>query len=96
MTGTARARTPVAVALTYEAPNAPRVVAKGTGAVAERIIETAREAGVPVEEDAGLAAALSTIELDQEIPPALYRAVAEVIGFVLRAAARSGAPSGRR
>ncbi|GGE29949.1 hypothetical protein GCM10007276_03980 [Agaricicola taiwanensis] len=85
----ARNRPPLAIALRYEAPNAPRVVAKGTGTIAERIIETAQEAGVPVEENDGLAVALSTVELDQEIPPALYRAVAEVIAFVLRTAATS-------
>jgi flagellar biosynthesis protein len=84
-------KVPLAIALTYDAPNAPRVVAKGSGAVAERIVEAARGAGVPIEENAGLAAALATIDLDQEIPPALYRAVAEVIGFVLRTAAKSGA-----
>jgi flagellar biosynthesis protein len=84
-------RTPLAIALKYDAPDAPRVVAKGSGAVAERIVETARAAGVAVEENAGLAAALAKIDLDQEIPPALYRAVAEVIGFVMRTAARSGA-----
>ncbi len=82
-------RGPTAVALKYDAPNAPRVVAKGSGAVAERIVETARAAGVPVERNEGLAVALSALDLDQEIPPALYRAVAEVIAFVVRAAARS-------
>lgn len=84
-----RQKQPLAIALKYDAPNAPRVVAKGQGVIAERIIETAQAAGVPVEENDGLAVALSTIELDQEIPPALYRAVAEVIAFVLRTAAAS-------
>jgi flagellar biosynthesis protein len=74
----------LAVALAYEAPGAPRVVATGDGELGRRIIETARANGVPVEENAGLAAALSGVELDDEIPLELYRAVAEVIGFVLK------------
>lgn len=76
----------VAVALHYEHGKdaAPRVTAKGKGAVAEAIIESARAHGVAVETNALLAEALSRLELDQQIPPELYRAVAEVIGFVLR------------
>lgn len=75
-----------AVALQYEHGKdpAPRVTAKGVGEVAERIIETARANGVVIEANAGLAEALSHVELDQEIPVELYRAVAEVISFVLR------------
>ncbi len=82
-------RKPVlAVALTYEAPRAPKVVAMGRGEVGQRIIDTARAHGVPLKEDPILAEALSTVELDTEIPEALYRAVAVVIGFVLRANSR--------
>ena len=76
----------IAVALQYDEPHAPRVVATGRGWVGDKIIETAREHGVPIEENAALAQALSTIELDEEIPEALYRAVAEILGFILRAA----------
>lgn len=79
----------VAVALRYETGGVPRVVAKGEGALAERIVETAAEADVPIEENPALAAALATVELDQEIPVELYRAVAIVIGTVLRAAGRA-------
>jgi flagellar biosynthesis protein len=75
----------LAVALAYHAPGAPRVVAKGDGELGRRIIATARASGIPVEENAGLAAALSGVELDDEIPVELYRAAAEVIAFVLRA-----------
>src|SRR5262245_42344334 len=63
---------------------ARRLVAKGDGELGRRIIETARENGVPIETNAGLAAALSGVELDDEIPVELYKAAAEVIGFVLR------------
>ena len=79
-------RRTLAVALTYEAPHAPRVVASGRGPVGEKIIETARAHGVPVEQNAPLAQALSTIELESEIPERLYVAVAEILAFVLRAA----------
>ena len=76
----------IAVALQYDEPHAPRVVATGRGWVGDKIIETAREHGVPIEENPALAQALSTIELDEEIPEALYRAVAEILGFILRTA----------
>jgi flagellar biosynthesis protein len=74
----------IAVALLYEDPHAPKVVASGQGWVGEKIIETAREHGVPIEEDPALAQALSTIEIDEESPEALYRAVAEVLSFLLK------------
>lgn len=76
---------PLAVALQYDAPDAPKVVAVGRGWLGEKIIETAREHGVPLEHNPVLAEALATIELDAEIPEALYLAVAEVLAFVLRA-----------
>lgn len=76
----------LAVALTYEAPHAPRVVAVGRGELGQRIIDTAREHGVPLESNAPLAEALSTIELESEIPEALYEAVAVIIGFIMQAA----------
>ncbi len=84
----------VAVALTYESPSAPRVVAVGRGWLGQKIVETAREHGVPLREDPILAEALSTLELDTEIPPALYEAVAKVIAFVLRAG-KAGAATAR-
>jgi flagellar biosynthesis protein len=89
-----------AIALEYADPGVPRVTAKGVGPVAERIIETARAAGVAVEENPALAEALSHVELDDEIPEALYRAVAQVILFVLRSTGKLGpatqAPNGER
>ena len=88
MTSPALRRT--AVALAYADPGVPRVVAKGQGEVAERIVRTARAAGVSVEENPALAEALSRVELDDEIPEALYRAVAQVILFVLRSTGQLG------
>ncbi|UXY13712.1 EscU/YscU/HrcU family type III secretion system export apparatus switch protein [Chitiniphilus purpureus] len=72
-----------AVALAYqEGSGSPRVVAKGQGMLAERIIEKAREAGVFVHESPELVAMLMQVDLDQRIPPQLYRAVAELLAFV--------------
>jgi len=87
--------THVAVALQYErGMNAPRCVAKGFDALALRIKEVARANGVPLVENAPLARALhAAVKVDEEIPPEHYKAVAEVIGYVLRlnrAAARPG------
>jgi flagellar biosynthesis protein len=70
-----------ATALRYDGHDAPRVVATGKGMVAEKILEAAREAGVPLREDAVLMEALATLELEQEIPPELYRAVAEALAW---------------
>lgn len=77
-------RTPLAIALHYEKPGTPRVVAKGRGEVGQRIIDSARAHGVPIEENAGLAEALSQVELEDEIPEELYRAVAQVLMFILK------------
>jgi flagellar biosynthesis protein len=70
-----------AAALRYErgAEGAPKVVAAGAGEVARRILELADEHGVPVREEPALAEALARLQLEQEIPPELYAAVAEVL-----------------
>jgi flagellar biosynthesis protein len=85
-------RAALAVALAYEKPNAPRVTAIGRGELARKIVEVARTKGVPIKENAELAAVLSMIELDQEIPVNLYRAVAEVLVYVLRIAGKARRP----
>jgi flagellar biosynthesis protein len=75
-----------AVALKYDAAtdNAPRVIAKGRGLVAEKIIALAREQGIPMREDSDLVQMLTQIDLDREIPPSLYKVVAELLAFVYR------------
>ena len=72
-----------AIALSYD-PNddAPRVIASGKGALAERIIEKAKESEVPVHRDDKLADTLSRLEIGDAIPPGLYEVVAEILVFV--------------
>lgn len=72
-----------AIALSYDGSDVPQVVATGQDELARRIIETAREAGVPDVEDPVLARALAQIDLGDRIPEALFRAVAEVLSYAL-------------
>lgn len=68
---------------------APVLTAKGKGRIAEKLIETAARHGVPVQEDASLVEILSTIEVEQQIPPELYHLVAEILSFIYRADKRA-------
>ncbi|MEK3915398.1 EscU/YscU/HrcU family type III secretion system export apparatus switch protein [Paenibacillus sp. FSL H7-0331] len=80
-----------AIALKY-APGekgAPVLVAKGKGHMAEAIMRKAKENGVPIQEDSSLVEVLSKLELDQEIPPELYKLVAEILSFVYRSDGRA-------
>jgi flagellar biosynthesis protein len=86
----AETRDQLAVALHYDRSGAPRVVAKGRGSIGARIVEIARAHDIPVEENEVLAGALSNVELGDEIPAELYKAVAEVLIFVLRLSRRIG------
>lgn len=70
-----------AVALYYDGKHTPHVSAKGTGAVAEQIIAIAQEHGVPLCDNSALVDLLVTLELGDEIPEALYIAVAYIIAF---------------
>lgn len=74
----------LAVALQYAAPSAPRVTAIGRGELARKIIEVGTASGVAISENPELAMALSNVEIDDEIPENLYRAVAEVLAYILR------------
>jgi flagellar biosynthesis protein len=75
-----------AVALQYDTAtdNAPKVIAKGHGLVAEKIMALARKQGIPMRADPDLIQMLTQIDLDQEIPPSLYKVVAELLAFVYR------------
>jgi len=80
----------LAVALHYDKDrkDAPRIVAKGKGTLGQKIIEVARANNIPIEENEVLAGALSRVEIGNEIPAELYKAVAEVLIFVLRLSGR--------
>ena len=75
-----------AVSIKYEASRdrAPKVTAKGSGRVAERIIELAEKEGIPIQEDPDLVGALMHLDFEEEIPPELYKAVAEILAFAYR------------
>ena len=77
---------PKAVALRYDKDKdaAPRVIAKGRGDIAKKIIEIADAHNLPLYEDKNLIQILEALDLETEIPPELYRAVAEVLAFVYR------------
>ena len=85
-----------ASAISYHGENAPKVVASGHGHVAEKIVALAREHGIPVREDPVLAEALAALELDVDVPPELYRAVAEALVWAYRLQRRSIPGSGYR
>ncbi|MBO4909738.1 MAG: EscU/YscU/HrcU family type III secretion system export apparatus switch protein [Lachnospiraceae bacterium] len=72
-----------AVALEYDpSDDAPRVIASGTGVLADKIIEKAKESNVPIHQDDKLAQTLSKLEIGEMIPPELYEVVAEILIFV--------------
>lgn len=82
MSGSGRQRDPSAVAMRYDGSGAPSVTARGRGEVARRIIRLAQEHGIPIRDDPALVEALGHVPLGEEIPQALYVAVAEVLAFV--------------
>ncbi len=81
---TTKKRQNKAVALKYQSDeeNAPKVIAKGRGKVAEKIIEIAKEHNIYIHDDPDLIEVLSQLDLNDEIPPDLYVVVAELLAFV--------------
>jgi flagellar biosynthesis protein len=74
-----------ATALSYQpGDNAPKVTASGVGLIADRIVEAARQSGVPIRSDPSLAQALGALDLGAEVPQALYVAVAEALAWAYR------------
>jgi len=75
-----------AAALRYDKSKekAPKLVAKGEGETATKIIQLAREHNIPIQKDEDLIEMLSQVELDSEIPPQMYKAVAEVFSFIYK------------
>jgi flagellar biosynthesis protein len=76
--------TPKAVALKYtpKVDRAPKVTAKGSGLLAEKIIELAKKHGISIQEDPALVQILSQLDFYQEIPPSVYAVVAEILAFI--------------
>ena len=87
-----------AVALRYKPKEdgAPKVVAKGRGYLADKILELARAHNIPIREDKNLVQILSRLDLDQQIPPELYRAVAEILAFIYRVGQQASPPDKAR
>ena len=77
-----------AAALAYDGKTAPRVVANGSGALAEEIEALARRHGIPVIQDPRLSAVLCAVPLGEEVPPQLYVAVATVLAYVFKVSGR--------
>lgn len=87
-----------AIALRYDASkdSAPRVTAKGEGLIAEKILEIAESAGVPIRQDSDLIEVLSRLELNAAIPPETYVVVAEILAWIYRLNTRAiGKKAGR-
>lgn len=83
-------RKAAAIRYDHDKDAVPRVVAKGQGIVAERIVELAKEHGVTIHEDPDLVAMLCKLDVDQMIPRNLFLAVAEVMAYVYRINNRIG------
>lgn len=77
-------KTLLAAALKYDGKKdaAPRVTARGRGVIAGKIIELARKNGVPIKNDPALVQILSKLDIDEQIPTEIYKAVAEILAFV--------------
>ena len=71
-----------AIALHYNGLSTPQITAKGEGEIAKTIIKTALKHGIPIQQDVELTELLAKVELNQEIPPVLYAAVAQILVFI--------------
>ena len=74
----------VALKYSYKDDNAPKVVAKGKGVTAENIIKIAKENNISIKEDPELLQILSKLDIYEEIPPKLYKAVAQILSFIYK------------
>lgn len=79
----------IAISLQYEGDGAPIVTAKGTGYIAQQILDTAKQYNIPIKQDPNLVELLSQVELDHEIPQLLYEAVAQVLVFAYQLSDKS-------
>jgi flagellar biosynthesis protein len=78
-----------AIALRYQNDDLPRVVAKGKGVIAHKILAIAKEANIPIHQDATLTSALASLELNEAIPRELFLAVAQVLVFAYNLSGKS-------
>jgi flagellar biosynthesis protein len=87
-----------AVALKYAPPKdrAPKITAKGSGLIAQKIIELAKEHGIPIQEDPVLVQVLAQLDFYQEIPPTVYLVIAEILAFVYSLHNRSNGAKDRQ
>jgi len=74
----------IAAAIKYDDKRdaAPKLTAKGRGSIAEKIIKLAMEHNIPIREDPALVQILSRLDIDEQIPPEIYKAIAEILAFV--------------
>ena len=84
MDSTAKQKKAVAILYDDTPSAAPKVIASGKGSIAEKIIETAEEAGIHIQQDPNLVELLSKVDIGEEIPVELYQTVAEVLAFVYK------------
>ncbi len=87
-----------AIALSYdpEVSDAPRVIAKGKGKIAENILEKAKEYDIPVQQDPSLLEILGQLNIDESIPEELYKAVSEVFAYIYHVDREHGLQKGRK
>ena len=85
----------VAAALQYDADSddAPRLVAKGFGLIAQRIVELAKKHNIPIRVDPDLTSVLARLKLNSEIPPELFKAVAEILALIYKANRKAADPN---
>lgn len=79
----------MAVSLEYAGDGAPRVTAKGAGHLAEQIIELAKQHNIPITQNTELTELLSQVKLNEQVPPVLYEAVAQVLVFAYQLSGKS-------
>jgi flagellar biosynthesis protein len=84
MEKSAKQKKAVAIIYDEDSSSAPKIVASGKGSIAQKIIETAEEAGIHIQQDPNLVEMLSKVEVGEEIPVDLYQTVAEVLAFVYK------------
>ena len=93
MSDTDKPRKAAALQYDRDRDRAPKLVAKGQGHVAERIMQIAQENQIPIQQDPSLVEILSRMDLLEEIPPECHRVVAEILAFIYRTQEKLNNPS---